>query len=209
LPPSVFPTTSIRAACGVYDDRQGRSGGRLQQPAPRRLDYDRRHGYRGAEAYVDISEIKSEQDEALDELLLDFQDAEDLHPAIVLDADSKRIRAYRRGGEIVTISGEGLKFAARMIDDKAPPQQAPAARRGHSRPDRRQGHWRIVQLPEVEGRLSWPPIRTTVRSARWSAASTSTATSSTTSRRRGGNRGRASSPSSIPARSKRASPRPR
>jgi penicillin-binding protein 1A len=54
------------------------------------LDYDRRHGYRGAEAYVDISEIKSEQDEALEELLLDFQDAEDLQPAIVLQADTRR-----------------------------------------------------------------------------------------------------------------------
>ena len=114
------------------------------------MDYDRRHGYRGAEAYVDISEIKSEQDEALDELLLEFQDAEDLHPAIVLNVDSKRIRAYRRGGEIVTVSGEGLKFAARMIDDKAPPHKR--LRRGaviRVQTDDKDT-WRIVQLPEVE-----------------------------------------------------------
>ncbi|MBP9804685.1 MAG: penicillin-binding protein 1A [Candidatus Accumulibacter sp.] len=114
------------------------------------LDYDRRHGYRGAEAYVDLGEIKSEQDEALDEMLLDFPDAEDLHPAIVLQADSKKVRAYRRGGEIVTISGEGLKVAARMLDEKAPPNKR--LRRGAI--IRVQGEdkssWRIVQMPEVE-----------------------------------------------------------
>ena len=114
------------------------------------LDYDRRHGYRGAEAYVDLGEIKSEQDEALDEMLLDFPDVEDLHPAIVLQADSKKVRAYRRGGEIVTISGEGLKVAARMIDEKAPPNRR--LRRGAI--IRVQGEdknsWRIVQMPEVE-----------------------------------------------------------
>jgi penicillin-binding protein 1A len=71
-------------------------------------------------------------------------------PAIVLQADSKKIRAYRRGGEVVTISGDGLKFAARMIDDKAPPNKR--LRRGaiiRVQTDDK-GNWRIVQLPEVE-----------------------------------------------------------
>lgn len=114
------------------------------------FDYDRRHGYRGAEAYTDLSEIKSEQDEALDVLLQDYHDSEDLHPAVVLQADSKQIRAYRRGGEIVAINGDGLKFAARMIDEKAPPNKR--LRRGaviHVQKDDK-GNWRIVQMPEVE-----------------------------------------------------------
>lgn len=114
------------------------------------LDYDRRHGYRGAEAYVDISQIKSEQDEALEDALQDFDDAEDLHPAIVLQASTKAVRAYRRGGEIVTLDGEGLKFAGRMIDDKAPANKR--LRRGaiiRVQTDDKD-HWRIVQMPEVE-----------------------------------------------------------
>ncbi|MDR3298912.1 MAG: penicillin-binding protein 1A [Candidatus Accumulibacter sp.] len=114
------------------------------------LDYDRRHGYRGAEAYVDLSEIKSEQDEALDVLLQDYHDSEDLHPAIVLQADVKQIQAYRRGGEIVTIAGDGLKFAARMIDDKAPANKR--LRRGAiirvQQDDK--NNWRIMQMPEIE-----------------------------------------------------------
>ena len=114
------------------------------------LDYDRRHGYRGAEAYVDLSEITSEQDEDLDVLLQDYEDSEDLHPAIVLQTSAKEIRAYRRGGDIVTLSGDGLKFAARMMDDKAPPNKR--LRRGaiiRVQQDEK-GNWRIVQMPEIE-----------------------------------------------------------
>lgn len=114
------------------------------------FDYDRRHGYRGAEAYLDLSEVKSEQDEALDELLQDVTDVDDLHPAIVLEAGAKQIRAYRRGGEIVTLAGDGLKFAARMLDDKAPPNKR--LKRGAlirvQRDDK--GAWQIAQMPEVE-----------------------------------------------------------
>ena len=129
------------------------------------LDYDRRHGYRGAEAYVEMTDIKTEQDEALDELLQDFHDSEDLHPALVLQADAKQIRAYRRGGEIVTISGDGLKFAARMIDDKAPPNKR--LRRGaviRVQTDEK-NNWRITQMPEVEAAfLSADPQNGAIRS---------------------------------------------
>ncbi len=114
------------------------------------FDYDRRHGYRGAEAYADLSEIKSEQDEALDVLLQDYHNNEDLHPAVVLQAETKQVRAYRRGGEVVTITGEGLKFAARMLDEKAPPNKR--LRRGAiirvQQDDK--NNWRIMQMPEVE-----------------------------------------------------------
>ena len=45
------------------------------------MDYDRRHGYRGAESYLDMKEIKSDQDESIDEALQDIPDAGDLIPA--------------------------------------------------------------------------------------------------------------------------------
>ena len=129
------------------------------------LDYDRRHGYRGAEAYVDVSDIHSEQEEALDELLQNFSNSPDLHPAVVLKADAKQIRAYRRGGEIVTIAGDGLKFASRMIDDKAPPNKQ--IRRGaiiRVQTDEK-NNWRITQMPEVEAAfLSADPQNGAIRS---------------------------------------------
>ncbi|HRF71723.1 MAG TPA: penicillin-binding protein 1A [Accumulibacter sp.] len=147
FPEDVY-TRGLRVFTTILKDDQEAAYSSLRRGV---MDYDRRHGYRGAEAYVDVEGIKSEQDEALEELLQDFHDAEDLHPAIVLQADSKKIRAYRRGGEIVTIDGEGLKVAARMIDDKAPANKR--LRRGaiiRIQNDDKDA-WRIVQLPEVEG----------------------------------------------------------
>jgi penicillin-binding protein 1A len=114
------------------------------------LDYDRRHGYRGAEAFLDTKDFKSDQDEALDEALHEVADADNLVPALVLAADTKLVKAYRKGGETVTLSGDALKFAARMLDDKAPPGKR--LRRGAIirliKDDK--GNWQISQLPEVE-----------------------------------------------------------
>jgi penicillin-binding protein 1A len=114
------------------------------------MDYDRRHGYRGAEAYLDTKEVNADHDEELDEALLDVADAGDLVPALVLTADAKQLKAYRKGGETVTLSGDALKFAARMLDDKAPPNKR--LRRGaiiRLLKDEK-GNWQISQLPEVE-----------------------------------------------------------
>ena len=114
------------------------------------LDYDRRHGYRGAEAYLDMQDIHSEQDEVLEELLSDIDDADNLKAAVVLDVSTSRLRAYVRGEGIVTLSGDSLKFASRMLDDKAPANKR--LRRGAVirllKDSKRQ--WQISQMPEVE-----------------------------------------------------------
>ena len=114
------------------------------------LAYDRRHGYRGAEAYADMTGIKSDDDEQLDDLIADHVDAEDMRPAIVLEASPEKLRAYLPGGEVVKVEGAGLKFAARMLDDKAPANKR--LRRGaviRVNQDAK-GSWQIVQWPEVE-----------------------------------------------------------
>ena len=114
------------------------------------MEYDRRHGFRGAEAYVDLSGIQSEQDEALDEALEDRPAAGDLIPAVVLAASNREVRAYKSGGEIVILRGDALKWPARMLDDKAPPNRR--LKRGAiirlQKNERDQ--WQIAQLPEVE-----------------------------------------------------------
>ncbi len=114
------------------------------------MDYDRRHGYRGAEAYFDMKGIQTDQDEALEDALGEHDDSNDLRAAIALEVTPRQVRAYLRGGEIATIVGDGLKFAARMIDDKAPPNKR--LRRGAiiriQKDDKSQ--WQISQLPEVE-----------------------------------------------------------
>jgi penicillin-binding protein 1A len=114
------------------------------------LAYDHRHGYRGAEAYVDMSEISGNGEDVLEDAVSEFPDSEELRAAIVLEANTKVVRAYLRGGETVKISGDGLKFAQRMLEDKAPPNKR--IRRGAviriSKDDK--NGWQITQLPEVE-----------------------------------------------------------
>ncbi|MBI3526249.1 MAG: penicillin-binding protein 1A [Betaproteobacteria bacterium] len=114
------------------------------------IDYDHRHGYRGAEAYVDLKDVHSDQDEELEEALGDYDDSDDLLAGIVLADDPRQVRVYLRGGEIVNVTGDGLKFAARMLDDKAPANKR--LQRGAVvrlfKDDKRQ--WQITQLPEAE-----------------------------------------------------------
>ena len=114
------------------------------------MDYDRRHGYRGAESYLEMKDIPNDQDEAIDEALQDIADVGDLIPGLVLAADAKQLKVYRKGGEVVTLTGDAMKFASRMLDDKAPPNKR--LRRGAivrlQKDDK--GNWQISQLPEVE-----------------------------------------------------------
>lgn len=115
------------------------------------LDYDRRHGYRGPEAFV---ELPSGQvpDEQLDEALGETNDHDDLLAALVLRASPKEVLAYRRGQEI-RITGKGLSFVAPMLSDKAP--QARRVRRGAIVRVRNTGKdgWELAQLPEVQAAL--------------------------------------------------------
>jgi len=111
------------------------------------LDYERRHGYRGPEAFV---ELKSGSEDELEDALQDINDSEDLIAAVVLEASPKLVRAYRRGGEPLQISGDGLKFAASALTDKAPPNRR--IRRGaviRATQDEK-GAWQIIQMPEIE-----------------------------------------------------------
>jgi penicillin-binding protein 1A len=114
------------------------------------MDYDRRHGYRGAESYLEMKDLKSDQDEAIDLALQDIPDTGDLAPALVLAVEAKQIKAYRKGGELITLNAEAMRFAAKMLDDKAPPNKR--ITRGAIirvlKDDK--GVWQISQLPEVE-----------------------------------------------------------
>ncbi|HJQ64526.1 MAG TPA: PBP1A family penicillin-binding protein, partial [Burkholderiales bacterium] len=111
-------------------------------------EYDRRHGYRGPEAFVDLPAKPTE--EVLEDALQDAADSGDVYPAVVLEAGLKRVKVYRKGGETVNITEDGLKFAARMLGEKVNPGQR--IRRGaivRIQEDAK-GRWHIAQLPLVE-----------------------------------------------------------
>ncbi|MEW6687898.1 MAG: transglycosylase domain-containing protein, partial [Pseudomonadota bacterium] len=81
------------------------------------LEYDRRQGYRGPEGFVELAPGASAEDH--EEALADYADTEELRAALVLQAGPKQVRAALKSGEVITLSGEGLKFAARALDEKA------------------------------------------------------------------------------------------
>lgn len=115
------------------------------------LDYDRRHGYRGPEAYVELAgELTNEK---LEDALQDAPDSDDMYPALVLEASPKLVRVYRSGGERIAIVEDGLKFAAKTLGDNVPATQR--IRRGaiiRITKDEK-GRWQIAQLPQVESAL--------------------------------------------------------
>ncbi len=115
------------------------------------LEYDRRHGYRGAEGYVELGPQPTDED--FEDALQDESESDDIYPALVLEATAKAVKIYRKGGETLEISGDGLKFAQRMLGDKAPLNQR--LRRGAliriQKDDK--GLWQITQLPQVEAAL--------------------------------------------------------
>jgi penicillin-binding protein 1A len=107
--------------------------------------------YRGPEKFITLPQDAQELEDAVDEALDEHPDNGDVQSAVVLEADTKHIRAMRQGGEIVTITGDGLKPAQSGLSDKAAPNirlRAGAVIRVAKTP---KDSWEITQLPEVEG----------------------------------------------------------
>jgi penicillin-binding protein 1A len=116
------------------------------------IDYDRRHGYRGPEAVIELPAASATRDEILEDALTEVADGDDLLAAVVLAADAKLVKAYRKGGEIIEISGDGLKFAQKFLGSKTDQKHIrPGSLIRVRKADK--GGWQIAQLPQVEAAL--------------------------------------------------------
>ena len=115
------------------------------------MDFERRQVYRGPEKFITLSANTQEIEDAIDEALDEHPDNGDVMSAVVLEADSKKIKAVRQNGETLEIIGDGLKPAQSGLTDKAPPNIK--IRRGAviRVAKTAKGAWEITQLPEVEG----------------------------------------------------------
>jgi penicillin-binding protein 1A len=113
------------------------------------MDYDRRNGYRGPEGFVDLQGSNLDS-EILEEGLQDFDDNDDLVPAIVIATSPTMIRAYTKRGETLEISGDGLRFALPNLNKKVALNQrintGSVIRLQKSEKD----VWQISQLPQVQ-----------------------------------------------------------
>jgi penicillin-binding protein 1A len=115
------------------------------------MDFERRQVYRGPEKFINLPANQQEAEDAIDEALDERPDNGDVMSAVVLEADSKRIKAVRQNGESLEITGDGLKPAQSGVSDKAPPNikiRRGAVIRVAKTP---KDTWEITQLPEVEG----------------------------------------------------------
>lgn len=117
------------------------------------LEYDRRHGYRGPEGYVDLSKSGTNQEKLLDDVLDDINDSDDIHAAVALTVTPTNVRAYRKGGEIIDITGDGLKFAQKYLTDKREAGKKYIVPGALIRIQKEKESWHIVQLPEIEAAL--------------------------------------------------------
>ena len=112
------------------------------------LEYDRRHGYRGPEGFIDLRQDRSE--EYLEESLQNSTENDDLLPAVVLSVSPKQILAYSRGGERITLSDDALRFAQRALSDKVALNQRIVVGSIIRVQKNESGVWQISQLPQVE-----------------------------------------------------------
>jgi penicillin-binding protein 1A len=115
------------------------------------MDYERRQVYRGPEEFYEISNDPKQQAEDVLDALQEHPDNGDVYSAVVLEVNPKKIIAERSNGEVVEITGDGLK-----------PAQSGLAASANAKIKIKRGalirviqnakkSWDITQLPEVEG----------------------------------------------------------
>jgi penicillin-binding protein 1A len=113
------------------------------------LEYDRRYGFRGPEAQVELPADPQRRDEKIEEALLEAGEIDTFLPAVVTSVETKAIRVARSRGQSVEITGDGLKLVAPWLSEKAP-----VARRLKPgmviRVAEGSKGWEVTQVPEVQ-----------------------------------------------------------
>ncbi|WP_456407812.1 penicillin-binding protein 1A [Thiolapillus sp.] len=138
---------------------------KLQQAANEGLrqaleDYDRRHGWRGAEKHFDP--LPGDSD-ALDGLLAEIRQVQQLIPAIVTRIEEKEVEVYLGKDRTTTIEWKGLSWAQPYEDEShrgAKPKKASdiletgdLVRIKEHQDDEGNRYWKLAQIPAVTGAL--------------------------------------------------------
>jgi len=113
------------------------------------IDYDRRYGYRGPEAQVDLPTNPASREEKIEEALLEAGDIDGFVPAVITQVSPQAIRASRSRGQVIDITGDGLKFVAAWISEKAAADKRLKPGSVIRITEGAKG-WEMAQLPEVQ-----------------------------------------------------------
>ena len=114
------------------------------------LDYDRKYGYRGPEAFIDLASDPATREQRIEDAIVEAIDSPNLLPGVVTEASAALVSVALQGGQSIDIKADGLKFVAPSLSAKAQPNRkiVPGAVVRVARNDK--GAWEIVQLPQVE-----------------------------------------------------------
>lgn len=135
---------------------------RLQSAAERALrlalhDYDERHGFRGAKQRIDLKKEKRPED--WDKQLSKIAKTGETVPGLVLAVKDASAEIYLGNQQRVELGWDSLKWARKYINENAQGPLPRSAREILKAGDlvrlRKDGndHWRLSQIPEVEGAL--------------------------------------------------------
>lgn len=123
------------------------------------FEYDRRHGYRGAEARIDLPEGPEIPAPELAEALDNFQPVAGLQPGLVINASEEAADLVLQDGRTVALELEGVTWARPHLDVDAVGGAPETVDSVLSRGDivrvtrDEEAGWRLSQIPEVQGAL--------------------------------------------------------
>ncbi|WP_423195803.1 MULTISPECIES: penicillin-binding protein 1A [unclassified Cupriavidus] len=114
------------------------------------MNYERRHGYRGPEAFIELPSDPAEREQAIDDALVEHPGSDDLRSAVVTSVSPKQVKATLLSGEVATIEGQALRFIAPSLASNAQPKVRirPGAIIRVTQ-DGKDNTWSVTQLPEV------------------------------------------------------------
>lgn len=116
------------------------------------IDREVGQAWRGPEGQEDLDRDLEDTDPAISQVLNDYNDDEMLHVAVVTQASAKRVTVVLAGGEVIPVSGKGLRQVQAALAPKASDKLR--LRRGSVvRATQQGGEWVITQWPEAEGAL--------------------------------------------------------
>ncbi len=163
-------TAGYRVFTTVESGKQQAANKALQKSL---IDYDRRHGYRGAEHHFDLD--PNVEPSVWAKLLQGYSDIGPLRPAYVIDVGDRAATVITAAGETLVVPWEGIKWARKFLSHNgrgAVPKTAGevikngdivrvewvrpvAAKKKDTELSalEKLGYWRLAQIPDVEGAL--------------------------------------------------------
>ena len=94
------------------------------------LEYDRRHGYRGPEAYANLPRPTAEAEQVLDRVFAETPDGDNLAGRRRARGEPAEVKAMLASGDTIAVTGEGCGLPPGAVRQVAT-EPANPARRGH------------------------------------------------------------------------------